>query len=420
MMWFLFGLMIVLALVFVLYPLIRTRAVSSVIDSDTANVEILKDQLAELKAEFDQGNITAEFYELARNDLEASVAADLHNDGSAAEIKALSGKNRIALAALTGLFLSAGSFFFYQHTSTYQPVPMIASQAVPAQTGGESTAQQELPSIDVMAEVLAARLRDNPDDVRGWYMLGKTYMVLNRVEDAVGAYDHAYRLVGDQDASLLTDYAEALAYANGESMVGRPTELVNTALKLDPANAKALWLAGFAAMQNGAYVAAINHWQALLNDPSIPDDTRQLANVYIGEARELAGLVDEPPAQPAETQPGTSPSISVTVSLDDSLKDDVTPAETVYVFARASQGMPMPLAVQRLTVADLPATVVLDDSMAMLKGNGLSAHQEVIVGARVSRAGTPMPQAGDLQGLGEVINPHETSSQNVVIDHVVN
>ncbi|HEY5734116.1 MAG TPA: c-type cytochrome biogenesis protein CcmI [Gammaproteobacteria bacterium] len=420
MMWFLFGLMIALALVFVLYPLIRARSISSVIDSDTANVEILKDQLAELKAEFDQGNITAEFYQQARDDLEASVAADLDYDKTASLTKTLSGKTRIALAAVIGLFLSVGSFVFYQYTSTYQPEPKVASQAAPAETRGESADQQDLPSIDVMAEMLAARLRDKPDDARGWYMLGKTYMALNRVEDAVGAYDQAYRLVGDQDSSLLTDYAEALAYANGESMLGRPTELVNSALKIEPTNAKALWLAGFAAMQNGAYVAAINHWQSLLDDPSIPDDTRQLASVYIGEAKQLAGLVDEPPAQPADTQPGASPSISVTVSLDDSLKSNVTPGETVYVFARASQGMPMPLAVQRLTVADLPATVILDDSMAMLQGNGLSAHEEVIVGARVSRAGTPMPQAGDLQGLGEVINPHKTSSQNVIIDHVVN
>ena len=76
----------------------------------------------------------------------------------------------------------------------------------------------------------------------------------------------------------------------------------------------------------------------------------------------------------------------------------------------------MPLAVKRLTVADLPATVTLDDSMAMLEGHHLSSHEEIIVGARVSRDGKPMPQAGDLQGLGRAINPRETSTQSILID----
>jgi cytochrome c-type biogenesis protein CcmH len=115
----------------------------------------------------------------------------------------------------------------------------------------------------------------------------------------------------------------------------------------------------------------------------------------------------------------TVPSIKVQVSLDPLLKQQARPNESVFVFARATSGMPAPLAVKKLTVADLPATVVLDDSMAMMPGHNLSSKQEVIIGARISRSGTPMTQPGDLQGLSGSLVTKATSLVNIVIDEVV-
>jgi cytochrome c-type biogenesis protein CcmH len=93
------------------------------------------------------------------------------------------------------------------------------------------------------------------------------------------------------------------------------------------------------------------------------------------------------------------PRVEIQVSLDPKLAANVSPTDTVFIFARAVQGPPMPLAVVRKHVKDLPVTVVLDDSKAMAPELRLSKFTEVVVGARVSRAGDPLPRSGDLEGF---------------------
>lgn len=423
MMWWIAAAMLVVALAIIVYPLWRSRE-QVTLDSNTANVALLKDQLQELEQEFANGNISEEHYDRARMELEASVAADLVEDANEVA-RPLSLKTRRLLGLTLVVAIPLSTVAMYREISTHQPMP--PRQQVAEQAGTAEMARREMPSIDEMVERLADKLRREPDNIEGWLMLGKSYMVLERIPEAANAYGKAYELAGDINADLLADYAEVLAYANNDDMSGKPMELVNKALQLDPMNAKALWLAGFAAMQANDRATAIQYWQRLLDVPDLTPDTREVTMRYITMARGL-------PVQPAEQAMAAEESatdtvvdstadkvaVEVKVTLDESFRNRVTSEETVYVFARPSQGMPMPLAVKRITVADLPTTVVLDDSMAMLKGNNLSSHSEVVVGARVSRAGTPMPQPGDLEGVGGVINPRETSQQSIVINQVVN
>lgn len=410
MMWTLFILMLLAALVLLLYPMLRASRRAIVIDSNSSNVSILKDQLAELQDELDAGNLDQETYLQARTDLETSAAMELSETDEPNGVF-LQRKHGVLLSVLVGGFIGLGSLLFYQSVTTYQELKTTPQQSV---ASGEA---EQLPPLNEMAEVLAARLRQNPEDARGWQMLGKTYMMLDRLEDAVGAFDKSYQLAGDGDPELLADYAEALAYAGGETMLGKPSELINTALKLDPMHPKSLWLAGFAAMQNGANNAAIQHWETLVGIPGLEPETRQLALEFIARAWQLQGESGETVAARPATPRGLV--VKVNVTLDESLKSQVQPDEIIYVFAKASEGMPMPVAVKRISVADLPVTVELDDSMAMLKGNNLSSQAKIIVGARVSRDGAPMAQPGDLQGLGEVIDPRQADLQNIVINQVV-
>jgi cytochrome c-type biogenesis protein CcmH len=237
--------------------------------------------------------------------------------------------------------------------------------------------------------------------------------------------------------------AQALAGAQEGSLAGRPAALIRTALNNDPNNLTARWLEGLMAYQEERFSEAAVRWEALLAtvDPN-SDEAAELTQMAAeararaggalplrtgaatppsaeGEAAppQTAGPADEPkePAAPA----AAGPSVAVEVALAEPLWTQASVNDTVFVYAKASAGPPMPLAVKQIRVAELPATVTLDDSMAMMPAMRLSAFPDVIVGARISKTGQATPQSGDLEGEVGPINPTgQTGPVAVVIDQV--
>jgi cytochrome c-type biogenesis protein CcmH len=267
----------------------------------------------------------------------------------------------------------------------------------------QATAQQ----LDAMVERLAARLRENPDDVEGWKLLGRSYGALGRFPEAVDAYLKAATRA-PRDAQILADLADVLAMSRGQSLQGEPEKLVLRALELDPQNLKALALAGTAAFERKDFAGAVRYWERML--PLVAADSEDARSIQasIAEARSLL----KPGAVPAAA------ALKGTVRIAPDLKAKVSPDDTVFVFARAAQGPPMPLAVKRVKARELPLEFALDDSMAMAPGMQLSGFPRVIVGARVSKSGSATPQAGDLQGASAPV-ANDASGVSVVIDSVV-
>ena len=263
-----------------------------------------------------------------------------------------------------------------------------------------------------MVGTLEEKLKKEPNNLKGWVMLGRTYMVLNRHADAAKAYESANKLeAGNPD--ILLPMADALATANQGVLTGRPEELVKQALQKDPENMMGLWLAGMAAEQRSANAEAIAHWKKLdaMMDPASADSKEIRALIV-----RAGGTVESAPAAPASKAPAAvtqAPSIepqqavadtkqiatqaiTVKVSLSEALRAKVSPDNTVFIYAKAVTGPPMPLAAVRKQVKDLPLEIKLDDSMAMMPQMKLSGFEEVKVGARVSLSGTPQAQTGDL------------------------
>jgi cytochrome c-type biogenesis protein CcmH len=249
-----------------------------------------------------------------------------------------------------------------------------------------------------MTEKLAARMRENPNDAEGWMMLGRAYRAMERFDEATDALRKAVAL-DPGNADLLADLAETLALRNGRTLAGEPTKLLERALKLDPDNDKILALSGSAAFERKDYKAAIRHWEALLKRPGVSGELARALSAGIAEARALSTGTKSVAAQSA---PGR---VSGTVTLDESLRARVAPEDTVFVYARAAQGPRMPLAIVKVQVKDLPYNFLLDDSMAMMAEMKLSAFNEVIVGARVSKSGSAKPAAGDLEGASATVTP---------------
>jgi cytochrome c-type biogenesis protein CcmH len=270
--------------------------------------------------------------------------------------------------------------------------------------------------IQQMAEKLAARLKEKPDDPQGWAMLGRSYAVLGRHADALPAFKQAMALKPD-DPVLMADYADALAVANGRNLEGEPLQWIDKALALDPNNLKALSLAGTAAFYRKDYAGALRHWEKMAQVDPDSDFTHQIQD-GIAEARRLAGggaavaaTAPQGPTKAAADVERTS--VTGTVTLSKSLAAKAAPEDSVYVFARAVDGPRMPLAILKKQVKDLPLKFALDDTMAMTPAARLSSADKVIVTARVSKAGNATAQPGDLQGQSAPVAP---GARNVAVE----
>lgn len=403
--------MVLAALALILPPLLgRGRGSSET--RQQLNVSIFRERIAELDEDLAEGAIDEDHYREAR----AEAERDLLEDTAKAETAAKAGGagRWFAIAMGVAVPLIAGALYWqlgaYQLIGGTHPAP--------------SMAQGNMPSVEVMVARLAQRMQQNPNDAKGWRMLGRSYLALERYDQAVKAYEKAHALLGDQP-QLLADYAEALSMAAGASMAGRPAQLVQTALKLDPNNTKALWLAGIAAYQGGKHDMAVKVWTKLAAMLPADSQNARLVNDAIARAQGKPVTSGAAPAASAAA-PAAAPKaaagtakVVVQVELADALRAQAKPDDAVFIFARANQGPPMPLAAVRMQVKDLPTTVTLDDSRAMMPSRKLSSQQRVTIGARVSKSGGPIAQAGDLQG--SVANVPVTSGETVkvVIDQQV-
>ena len=385
------------ALAYVLRPLISRRE-SSRVNRNDANVAIYKDQLRELDAELAAGTLTPQDHSRARLELEQRLLEDV----PAVEVeRATAGGRRAALVVGIAVpVLAAAVYFMTGAPGALSPRPHEV----------EPTAEQ----INGMVARLAAKLRENPDDIDGWKLLGRSYMVMGRFPEAVAAYAKAAEKA-PRDAQLLADFADALAMTRSEKLAGEPEQLVLRALQVDPNNLKALALAGTAAYERQDFARAAELWGRML--PLVPADSEdaRMISGNVEEAKKLAGIGGgEKPVVSAKAHPG----VHGTVTLSAEMKKQAKADDMVFIFARAAEGPPMPLAVMRAKVGDLPVRFALDDSMAMAQGLKVSAFPKIVITARVSKSGSAKPAPGDLQGASAPV-ANDATGVNVVIDSAV-
>lgn len=391
--WIIAGLMIAVALLFIVPPLLaRARRLGSAMRSEL-NLSIYRDQLRELEADLAAGTLSTEQYRSARNELEGRVL-----DDSEAAVKATPPPSSGRIWAIAAV-IAVPIFTISLYSILGKPWEM--NSHLEANQPQEVTQEQ----INAMVEGLAKKLKDNPNDAEGWAMLGRSYVNLRRYADASTAYARLTALVPN-DAQLLADYADVLAMKNSRSMKGEPEKLVVQALTIDPDNVKALALAGTAAFQRKSYNSAIEKWQKLLT--LVPVDS-QIAGQISANISQTQGLIGLPLAVKKAPGPeAVSGSVAVggtvsgKVSLDPRIKAKVEDNDTVFIFARdADAPQRPPLAILRKTAKELPLTFALNDSMAMSPAFKLSSASKVVVGARISKSGNATPSPGDLQGFSQ-------------------
>jgi cytochrome c-type biogenesis protein CcmH len=393
--WIFATLMTLVALAFVLVPLLRSRTVSAP-SSTEANLDVLRQQRREIEADIANGTLPASAREEALADLVGRAGEDLAPERAASPTV----RKPWAAAAVTAVAIPALAFGLY--LAIGNPAATNPLVTLP------ESAQVDDKQILAMVESLARKVRDRPDDAQGWALLARSMAALGRFEEASDAYAHLVKLVPG-DAQILADYADTLGMAQGRSLAGKPLELAREALRLDPANFKALALAGTAALDSGDFTSAIGYWERLA--AALPADSADAAQVrsVVEEIRGRAAASGRPaqgaPKAIARAPAAAGATVSGSVSIAPALANKVAGTETLFIFARAEGGPRVPLAVVRASARQLPMQFTLDDTQAMAPGMNLSSAQAVRIEARVSRSGNASPQPGDLVGTSDVVKP---------------
>jgi cytochrome c-type biogenesis protein CcmH len=284
--WIIAALFILLALWFVLPPLLQKADSNQGDDMRGANVLIYKDQFKEMEADLKNGLMSEEQYQQDKEELERRLLEDVKVADSGSAPPPSPATRKFAYGVATAIPIGVIAFYLVvgDPKGLSPSLPTAETPAQVSQPGGPMSDQQIAANVDKLAK----RLEQNPNDAQGWLMLARSYTSMERFADAASAYARVIAL-NDGDASVWADYAEALALSSGQRLAGKPTEAVNRALQIDPKNQKALALAGSAAFEAGDYRKAVDYWQKLL--PQLPpgSEIAQTVSDEIAKAKKLAG-----------------------------------------------------------------------------------------------------------------------------------
>lgn len=381
--WLAAALLVAVCMAVLLRPLLREKLPARDVDAVPAGA-VYREQVHELDADLRRGILDASQRDAAQDELGRRLLDDEPPAPGAAV--AAGARRTPALAALLLAVVPSAAILLYLQLGNPLALWRAGDMGPMARDGmGHELSNAQ---VEGLVNQLAQRLRSQPEDAEGWYMLGRSYAALQRPADAAAAYAKAVELVPDE-AMLRADYADVLASVNGGSLQGAAQAQIDRALALDPEQPKALALAASAAMERGDKSGAIAHWEHLYR--LLPPQSQTAARI----ATSLAEARGEATATAAA---GGGASVSGRVAMSDKAPRKPAAGETLFVYARPVDGSRMPLAVLRRQVRDLPLAFTLDDNLAMSAAHRLSSQRSVMLEARISASGNAMPQPGDLVG----------------------
>jgi cytochrome c-type biogenesis protein CcmH len=445
--WILMILMLLLAIGLLVYPLLKARQFSPLAYKES-NLKINDEKIKELDIDLEEGRIDQLYYRAAREELDRELLIDIPAESkeTASLHYANTAKRHPALALVIAVFVPMLALLLYldlgMHNASDESFAAVNEQQQPQ----PQTAQ---PSVEEMTRQLQARIEKNGGTVKEWIMLARAHKFLGENEQAANAFAVALEQE-PENAQLMLERAEVLALSNNRVFSDEANALVTRAYELDPDNPNTLWFIGVAEFQQGHYHQAIQHVKKLL--PLVAGDEEVMKSVVsvVAKSREAliaegedmpelaqilgikemmakaatsasrpTGMTTADSSSPQSSAAGNATRLQVAVDISDQVRQKFDANDTVFVYAKAKQGPRMPLAVQRLTLAALPTSVVLDDSMAMVAGMNLSAFDQLVVSARVSKSGSAIAQSGDYIGQLDVNDKNAGETLNIDINTVV-
>ena len=426
--WFLMILMLLVAIGLLVFPILKVRQSSAIAYKDS-NLKINDEKIDELNLDLKEGRIDQLFYKTAREELDRELLIDIpaESEDSAALHYTGKAKRHPALALIIAVFIPMSVLLLYLELGMHAASEDTFSanqKSVNKQPQASNQSQGNQASVADMTRGLEAKIEKSGGTVQEWIMLGRAHKFMGNHLQSAKAFAVALEKDGN-NAQLMLERAEMLALANNRQFNAESRTLVLKAYELEPDNPNTLWFAGVAEYQASNYHSAIAHLRRLLSLAKGEEDVTKSVIAIVAKSREalieagedvpelteLLGVdtmlaeakpdsvsVDE---QPSEAGVSVA-SLQVKVNVSDEVKQKFNANDVVFIYAKAKQGPRMPLAAQRLTLGELPAMIVLDDSMAMVEGVNLSAFEQIQVSARLSKSGSAIAQSGDYIGQKNV------------------
>lgn len=401
--------LLVIALGFICMPLFMSLR-GSELKRQASNVVIYKSQLEDLKADLESGRIEQAEYDSLSKEINLNLLVDTEEQK---QVESNQSGNWIFIPSVALiLVVSIGLYMKLGAENELAITQML-------QASNQSGFTRE--DAGKLIERLKVQTQDTPEDIEMWYLYGRLNFDLGQFDQAVVGFTQALQLLpidAQQDQAVaMAQLAQAQFFANDRRLDAATESLLKDVLAINPNDETSLGLLGVASYDSGRYVDAVNYWQRLVS--MMPASNPNVAAIQGGINKALEKMTPADRKAIEEKQKAMKPAvISITVDLADSIKGYVPESADVFVLAKAQQGPPMPLAVQRLTVKEWPITVVLDDSMAMMPALRLSHYDNVVITARISKSGVGNVQAGDIQGVSPAISS-QTKSINVTINEIV-
>jgi len=273
------------------------------------------------------------------------------------------------------------------------------------------------PQVLEMVAKLERHMKDAPDDLKGWLLLGRSDLTLERADGAIDAYEHAQR-VDPNNVEAMLGLGEALSLRAGGDVIPPAGDLFERAVALEPDNPRALLYSGFGAATRGDRATARQRWLKLkgLHPPADIDAMLDDRIAELGTA-DLEGGSPGGAAAPGAGAGSSAALATVNIQIAPALKSRLTGDVPLFVFAREPGGGGPPLAAKRLTSAALGSEVRLSSADSLIPGRSLIAGQKVSITARISFSGQPLPAAGDLYGELTYDVGHD-GVRDLVIDRV--
>ncbi len=397
--WIAAGALLLVALAFLLLPILRGRRAQAEEDRTALNVALYEERLAELTSQHSAGTLTAEQLKAGRADAARELLEDTENSDKPRIAKL--GRSVPLIAAVLVPLMGYGLYMYWGASDKVQMARQFSEQPR---------------TVEEMTAHLEQAVQEQPDSAEAWYFLGRTYMNQERPADAAKAFGRVVEIAGRQP-ELLGQLAQALYFAGDRQWSDKLQALTDEALQGDPQEVTSLGLLGIAAFEEARYQDAVRFWEQLVAALPEEDPSREAIRGGIKRARqqiEGGSSTTEQASAVSEKADTAGATLQIQVALDPKVAESVSPQDTVFVFARAVVGPPVPLAAKRLTIADLPATVTLGDADAMVPSMKISSVEQVTVMARVSRSGDATK--GEWMGQSEALDTASDNAIDLVID----
>lgn len=414
-MWASFALLTLIALLFIIVPFLKKERVVTITHNANAElISIYEQRLVELQADLDNQRIDSQNHSEAIIELKRRLLNELSPE------KSLNSRGDNRIFALTGAaFLIALAGIFYAMTGSQQQIAAWHDAMDNLADYGQRAVMQKgepLTKNELQAFALALRtkLSQSGDDEVAWMLLGRVAIMLNEFDMAKQSFDKALSMNPDNMQALVS-YSQVLLLEGSDENMTRAAGMLSKVLQAQPNNLDAISLLALIAFERKDWIQAKAAFEVLLASMDESDTRYAMISERISE-------IDGQIAQQSELnshEQHVVQGIQVTVKIDEQLADKQPSNGILFVFAKASEGSPMPLAVVKLTDYSFPITVELSDSNAMMAGLNLSSASEIVISARISNDDSVMPSAGELEGHSEVLLRKDVQQVQLNIDTLI-